>query len=94
MLFHHLAAVLPMETLAAPGDLNTEDLAAWLRNLFGPLFLVIVSIVALFFLFTREITRFAQFVLLAIGIGIIFYVPDIIEVTATSIARALGIDLD
>ncbi|WP_232835990.1 hypothetical protein [Actinocorallia populi] len=83
-----------METLAAPGDLNTEDLAAWLRNLFGPLFLVIVSIVALFFLFTREITRFAQFVLLAIGIGIIFYVPDIIEVTATSIARALGIDLD
>ena len=95
MLFHHLAASLPAEALAAPGDeLNTEDLATWLRNLFGPLFLVIVSIVALFFLFTREITRFAQFILLAIGIGIIFYVPNIIEVTAKAIAKALGVDLD
>ncbi|GAB2812894.1 hypothetical protein GCM10022221_08210 [Actinocorallia aurea] len=95
MLFHHLAAALPWETLAAPEDgLNTEDLATWLRNLFGPLFLVIVSIVALFFLFTREITRFAQFILLAIGIGIIFYVPNIIEVTAKAIATALGVDLN
>ncbi|GAA2723501.1 hypothetical protein GCM10010439_18960 [Actinocorallia aurantiaca] len=94
MLFHHLAAALPVETLAAADELNTDDLATWLRNLFGPLFLVIVSIVALFFLFTREITRFAQFILLAIGIGIIFYVPNIIEVTAKAIAKALGVDLD
>ncbi|MEO3782462.1 hypothetical protein ABGB12_03965 [Actinocorallia sp. B10E7] len=93
-MFHHLAATLPLETLAAADDLNTDDLATWLRNLFGPLFLVIVSIVALFFLFTREITRFAQFILLAIGIGIIFYVPNIIEVTAKAIAKALGVDLD
>ena len=94
MLFHHLAATFHATTLAAPDELNTDDLATWLRNLFGPLFLVIVSIVALFFLFTREITRFAQFILLAIGIGIIFYVPNIIEVTAKAIAKALGVDLN
>lgn len=95
MLLHQLAASLPLEVLAEPNtDLKTDDLATWLRNLFGPLFLVIVSIVALFFLFTREITRFAQFIMLAIGIGIIFYVPNIIEVTAKAIAKALGVDLN
>ena len=72
-------------------DLNTDQLAKWLRDVFGPLFLVIVSIVAIFFLFTREITRFVQFILLAIGIGIVFYVPNIIETTAKAIAKALGV---
>lgn len=55
------------------------------------LFLVVVSVVALFFLFTREITRFVQFLILAVAIGVIFYVPNIIEVTAKAIAGALGI---
>lgn len=71
--------------------LDTQGLATWLRTFFGPLFLAIVSIVAIFFLFTREITRFAQFVVLAVMIGVIFYVPGIIEVTARAIARALGV---
>ncbi|WP_242454189.1 hypothetical protein [Bailinhaonella thermotolerans] len=85
--------------LAAPtppppsGGINTEGLADFLRTFFGPLFLVIVSVVAIFFLFTREITRFVQFILLAIGIGVIFYVPNIIETTAKAIAAALGIDV-
>lgn len=70
---------------------NTEGLADFLRKFFAPLFLVVVSVVALFFLFTREITRFMQFILLAIAIGVIFYVPNIIEVTAKAIAGALGI---
>lgn len=71
--------------------INTEGLAEFLRRFFAPLFLVIVSVVALFFLFTREITRFVQFIILAIAIGVIFYVPNIIEVTAKAIAGALGI---
>ncbi|WP_235017893.1 hypothetical protein [Thermomonospora echinospora] len=81
------------QILASPDDLQTDNLADWLRQIFGPLFLVIVSIVAIFFLFTREITRFVQFIVLAIGIGIIFYVPNIIETTAKAIARALGVEL-
>nr|WP_081639904.1 hypothetical protein [Actinomadura flavalba] len=87
-------ASIPHEVLATPNDdLRTDQLADWLRSIFGPLFLVIVSIVAIFFLFTREITRFVQFILLAIGIGVVFYVPNIIETTARAIAKALGVDL-
>ncbi|HEV7932626.1 MAG TPA: hypothetical protein VGP70_09965 [Actinomadura sp.] len=84
---------MPDPLLAAPSELKTDQLADWLRQIFGPLFLVIVSIVAIFFLFTREITRFVQFIVLAIGIGVIFYVPNIIETTAKAIAKALGVEL-
>lgn len=93
-MLHHILASIPYENLAAPGDeLKTDQLADWLRQIFGPLFLVIVSIVAIFFLFTREITRFVQFIVLAIGIGVVFYVPNIIETTAKAIATALGVDV-
>ncbi|WP_243725473.1 hypothetical protein [Actinomadura rubrisoli] len=77
----------------SPGDPpDTDGLARFLRDFFGPVFLVIVSIVAIFFLFTREITRFAQFIVLAIAIGVVFYVPNIIESTAKAIAKALGVE--
>ncbi|GAB3986461.1 hypothetical protein GCM10029978_102050 [Actinoallomurus acanthiterrae] len=91
-MIQHMLAMLPQHVGAAPNNgLDTDNLAKWLRDIFGPLFLVVVSIVAIFFLFTREITRFVQFILLAIGIGVIFYVPNIIETTAKAIATALGI---
>jgi hypothetical protein len=69
---------------------NTESLVKYLQGLFGPLFLGIVGIVAIFFLFTREITRFVQFLILAIAIGVIFYTPNIVELLAKGIASALG----
>jgi hypothetical protein len=91
-MIQHILATLPQHVnTEAANELNTDDLATWLRQIFGPLFLVIVSIVAIFFLFTREITRFVQFIVLAIGIGVIFYVPNIIETTAKAIAKALGV---
>nr|WP_239103718.1 hypothetical protein [Microbispora corallina] len=83
-----------MATPSSPAPatgINTEGLADFLRRFFAPLFLAVVSVVAIFFLFTREITRFVQFIILAIAIGVIFYVPNIIEVTARAIAGALGI---
>lgn len=86
-----LSAMEFAQPTAPPAGVNTEGLADFLRGFFAPLFLVIVSVVALFFLFTREITRFVQFIILAIAIGVIFYVPNIIEVTAKAIAGALGI---
>ncbi|MEV8630125.1 hypothetical protein AB0395_00570 [Streptosporangium sp. NPDC051023] len=88
MLLHAIDLAQPT---TPPATVNTQGLANFLRSFFAPLFLVIVSVVALFFLFTREITRFMQFILLAIAIGVIFYVPNIIEVTARAIAGALGI---
>ncbi|GAA4082636.1 hypothetical protein [Actinomadura miaoliensis] len=93
-MLQHIMASIPLDVVAAPNDeLRTDQLADWLRQIFGPLFLVIVGIVAIFFLFTREITRFVQFIVLAIGIGVVFYVPNIIETTARAIAKALGVDL-
>ena len=54
----HLTAAM------APVALSTQGLVTYLQGLFGPLFLGIVGIVAIFFLFTREITRFVQFIVL------------------------------
>ena len=84
MSFHALIA-------AAPQSLSTSGLVSYLQGLFGPLFLGIVGIVALFFLFTREIIRFVQFVVLAVAIAVIFYTPSIVQTLAQGIAKALGV---
>jgi hypothetical protein len=76
---------------AGTAALSTANLVTYLQGLFGPLFLGIVGIVAIFFLFTREITRFVQFIVLAIAIAVIFYTPGIIQTLAKGIASALGV---
>jgi hypothetical protein len=77
---------------AAPqAAISTNNLVLYLQSLFGPLFLGIVGIVALFFLFTREITRFVQFIVLAVLIAVVFYTPSIVQELATGIANALGV---
>ena len=77
---------------AAPqAAINTNNLVTYLQSLFGPLFLGLVGIVALFFLFTREITRFVQFIVLAVLIAVVFYTPSIVQLLATGIANALGV---
>jgi hypothetical protein len=78
---------------AAPqaAAISTQGLVNYLQSLFGPLFLGIVGIVALFFLFTREITRFVQFIVLAVAIAVVFYTPSIVQTLADGIANALGV---
>jgi hypothetical protein len=77
--------------VAPPVSLNTSGLVSYLQGLFGPLFLGIVGIVALFFLFTREIIRFVQFMVLAVAIAVVFYTPSIVQTLAQGIAKALGV---
>ena len=77
--------------IAAPSSLSTSGLVNYLQGLFGPLFLGIVGIVALFFLFTREIIRFVQFMVLAVAIAVVFYTPSIVQTLAQGIAKALGV---
>ena len=84
MSFHALIA-------AAPVSLSTSGLVTYMQGLFGPLFLGIVSIVAIFFLFTREITRFVQFMVLAVAIAVVFYTPSFVQTLALGIAKALGV---
>jgi hypothetical protein len=76
---------------ATPLALSTTGLVTYLQGLFGPLFLGIVGIVAIFFLFTREIIRFVQFLVLAVAIAVVFYTPSIVQALATGIANALGV---
>ena len=76
---------------ATPLALSTTGLVTYLQGLFGPLFLEIVGIVAIFFLFTREIIRFVQFLVLAVAIAVVFYTPSIVQTLATGIANALGV---
>jgi hypothetical protein len=85
-MFPHLLAVAP-----EAAGISTQGLVTYLQSLFGPLFLGIVGIVALFFLFTREITRFVQFIVLAVLIAVVFYTPGIVQTLATGIANALGV---
>lgn len=83
---------VPILAAAAPqADVSTVGLVNYLQGLFGPLFLGLVGIVALYFLFTREITRFVQFIVLAIAIAVVFYTPNIVQVLAKGIATALGV---
>jgi len=71
--------------------MSTTGLVDWIRGLIGPLFVGGIGIIAVFFLFTRELTKFAQFLILAVAIAIVFYTPGIIEVIATGLTHALGI---
>jgi hypothetical protein len=83
--------MLLVTATAASSTINTSGLVAYLQTLFGPLFLGIVGIVAIFFLFTREVIRFVQFFVLAVVIAVIFYVPGIVQSLALGIAHALGV---
>ena len=76
---------------APQAAISTQGLVSYLQSLFGPLFLGIVGIVALFFLFNREITKFVQFLVLAVAIAVVFYTPSIVHSLATGIANALGV---
>jgi hypothetical protein len=80
MTTHLPAAMVPVA-------LSTQNLVHYLQGLFGPLFLRIVGIVATFFLFTREITRFVQFIVLAVAIAVVFYTPSIVQVLTIRLAR-------
>ena len=66
--------------------LSRQGLVKTVRLVLG-----VVGMVAILFLFTREITRFVQFLVLAVAIGVVFYTPDIVQVLATGIANALGV---
>lgn len=71
--------------------LSSQGLVTYLQALAAPIFLGIVGFCAVFFLFTREIMRFVQFVVLAVVIAVIFYTPQIIQNLASAITSALGV---
>jgi hypothetical protein len=71
--------------------LSTQPLVTWLQALIAPLLLGTIGFMAVVFLFKREITKFAEFIALAIGVALVFYFPGVIQTIATGIAGALGV---
>ena len=69
----------------------TAHLVDWLRGLIAPLLLGGIGIGAIFFLFQREVMRFAQFILLAVAVTAVFYTPGIVPWLAKGITTALGV---
>jgi len=67
-----------------------EGLATTIRNFIAPLFLLAISIFALTFLAKRQMTEFAQFAAIGVGVAVFFYVPGIVEGLARLIATSLG----
>ena len=68
MTTHLTAAVVPVA-------LSTQGLVTYLQGCSGRCSSASSGIVAIFFLFTREITRFVQFIVLAVAIAVVFYTP-------------------
>jgi hypothetical protein len=77
--------------LILAAGLSTQSLVTYLQGLFAPLFLGLISIMAVFYLFKREMIKFVEFIALAILVAIVFYTPSVIQVLAAGLAAALGI---
>lgn len=71
---------------ANPGD----GIAKGIRNFIGPLLLLVMGIVAITFLFRREMTQFLIFLVIAIVVAIIFYAPDAIKNIAKGVEQNTG----
>lgn len=68
---------------------STQDVTALtngLRTFLGPIVLLIISAVSISFLLKREMKKFIQFAILTVGVGVFFYVPNIVEGIARMIA--------
>lgn len=58
---------------------SATSLAEGVRNFVGPILMLVMGIVAITFLFRREMTQFIIFIVIAIVVAIIFYSPDVIS---------------
>lgn len=76
--------------LASTAGESSNKFVKVIRDFVGPILLLGIGIAALSFLFQRQMTQFLQFLVLAIGIGVLFYVPGIIEVLAKMFGTAFG----
>lgn len=66
------------------------DIANGIRNFVGPILMLVMGIVAITFLFRREMTQFIIFLVIAIVVAIIFYAPDIIANIGKDVSKEVG----
>lgn len=68
------------------------SLASGIRDFIGPLLMLAMGIVAITFLFKRQMTEFFVFLTICILVALIFYAPDIITSLAKSVNTNSGQD--
>jgi len=56
-----------------------ENLQELIKSIIGPIFLAIVGVIAMVFLIQRQIMQFVIFILIAILVAALIYVPDMIK---------------
>ena len=59
-------------------DVSSNNIVKIIRNFIGPIVLLIVSLLAITFLFRREMTQFIIFIVIGVVVLAIFYVPEFI----------------
>lgn len=69
---------------------GSESLVDGLRNFIGPILMLVMGIVAITFLFKREMTQFMIFLGIAIVVAIIFYAPGLITNIAQNVNTSTG----
>lgn len=63
-----------------------------LTDFIGPILLAIIGIVALRFLFNRQVTQFIIFIVIAALVALLFYYPGVIKTLATTFADSSGLN--
>ena len=84
----HLPTVL---AIASEKEKTTgEIVTGQMLGILAPLALLAVGLASMVFLFRREMTNFLMFAALAVGIGAIFFHPEIIVNLATTFSHAMS----
>lgn len=69
-----------------------ESIVSAIQAYVGPFLLLIIGIVALTFLFRREIMQFVIFLIIAILVAILFYAPGVIKAIAQAFTGETDLD--
>lgn len=56
-----------------------ENLQELIKSIIGPIFLAIVGVISIVFLIQRQIMQFVIFIIIAILVAALIYVPDMIR---------------
>lgn len=67
-----------------------KGIADGIRNFIGPILMLVMGIVAITFLFKREMTQFIIFLVIAIVVAIIFYGPGLIVSIGQGVNKEVG----
>lgn len=78
--------IADINTVMLPVLADSSSLVSTIRSFIAPIVLLVVSIFALTFLFKQQYTKMLGFIVIAIVVFAIFYVPEML----TGLGRSFG----